>query len=200
MVLRQDVWAEGQALGDADRDEPVTLQPVEIELVGQCVYRMKPCAACGKAKTNPVHRKKGGTCVFKRRLGCATCGQPKSWVGHLGSPESFNAMAGRDPNIYRAAVDRWAEALAPLLAASGLPTGLGRVVAEGEVSFGDGADRDQGNYRVIVEKALGDALVRGGYLPSDTWARYEFGGLQRREERGVARTRLMLFPSVGAVV
>jgi hypothetical protein len=38
---------------------------------------------------------------------------------------------------------------------------------EGEVSFGDGRERDQGNHRVIVEKALGDALVRGGYLPDD---------------------------------
>jgi hypothetical protein len=172
-----------------------TMQPVEIEILGQCVYKMKPCGACGKAKSHPSHRKKGGTCVFQRRLGCATCGKPKSWAGHLGAPESFNAMAGRDPNVYRAAVDRWADALRPLLATSGLPTGLERVVVEGEVSFGDGRERDQGNHRVIVEKALGDALVRDGYLPADTWSRYEFGGLQRRDEPGVSRTRLLLFPS-----
>jgi hypothetical protein len=66
---------------------------------------------------------------------------------------------------------------------------------EGEVSFGDGRDRDQGNHRVIVEKAVvGDALVRGGFLPNDTWSRYEFGGLQWHDEPGVSRTRLLLFP------
>lgn len=177
-------------------DPPLEVgQPVEIVVLGECVYKAKPCGACGKAKTNPVHRKKGGTCVFARKLGCATCGRPKSWVGHLGAPESFNAMAGRDPAIYRAAIDRWSEALAPLLASSGLPTGLNRVVVEGEVSFGDNTERDQGNHRVIVEKALGDALVRHGYLKADTWSRYEFGGLQRRDEPGVSRTRLLLFPS-----
>lgn len=168
---------------------------VEIVVLGECVYKARPCGRCGMAKSHKSHRKEGGSCVFQRRLGCATCGRAKSWTGHLGAPESFNAMAGRDPNVYRDAVKRWAEKLAPLLADSGLPTGLGRVVVEGEVSFGDNAERDQGNYRVIVEKALGDALVRGGYLSSDTWSRYEFGGLQRRDEPGVSRTRLLLFPS-----
>lgn len=171
------------------------LEPVEVTILGQCVYKAKPCGLCGKAKSHPSHRKKDGTCPFRRRLGCATCGQAKSWAGHLGAPESFNAMAGRDPNIYRAAVDRWAEALGPLLDASGLPRPLRRVTVEGEVSFGDGRERDQGNYRVIVEKALGDALVRGGFLLADTWSRYEFGGLQREDEPGVSRTRLMLFPT-----
>jgi hypothetical protein len=171
------------------------LQPVELEILGQCTYKAKPCGLCGKARTNAVHNKKRGTCPFRRQLGCATCGKAKSWAGHLGAPESFNVIAGRNPQIYRAAVERWAEALGPLLTQSGLPRGLGKVVAEGEVSFGDEHDRDQGNFRVIVEKALGDALVRGGYLQSDTWSRYEFGGLQRREEPGVRRTRLMLFPS-----
>lgn len=181
---------------------PITIlhgqvEPVEITITGQCTYKRKPCGRCGKAKTNPVHRApgKGGTCEFQRKLGCASCGQAKAWVGHLGAPESFNVFAGRDPNVYRAAIDRWSEALGPLLDGSGLPRGLARVVAEGEVSFGDETERDQGNYRVIVEKALGDALVRGGFLPKDTWAFYEFGGLQRRDERGVSRTRLILFPS-----
>lgn len=171
------------------------LDPVEIVVLGECVYKSKPCGRCGKAKTHKSHRKTDGTCVFQRRIGCATCNRPKAWVGHLGAPESFNAMAGRNPEIYREAVKRWAEALAPLLADSGLPTGLHRVVVEGEVSFGDNVERDQGNHRVIVEKALGDALVRGGYLSNDTWSRYEFGGLQRVDESGVSRTRLILFPS-----
>jgi hypothetical protein len=175
----------------------------EITILGQCVYKMKPCGRCGRAKSHSSHRKKGGTCPFQRRLGCATCGQPKSWAGHLGAPESFNAMAGRDPNIYRAAVDRWADALGPLLVSSGLPMGLGRIVVEGEVSFGDGRDRDQGNHRVIVEKAVGDALVRGGYLPNDTWSRYRERrwrgrGLRRSIHQRAARHGHPVHPSDGA--
>ena len=37
--------------------------------------------------------------------------------------------------------------------------------------------RDSGNYRVMLEKALGDALVEGGWLPDDTPEHYEFGGV-----------------------
>ncbi len=62
------------------------------------------------------------------------------------------------------------------------------------MSFGDNAERDQGNYRVIVEKALGDALVRHGYLSKDTWSRYEFGGLQAVHTPGRSWLRLMIFP------
>jgi hypothetical protein len=63
--------------------------------------------------------------------------------------------------------------------------------------FPDRRRRDQGNHRFIVEKALGDALVAGGWLPDDTWEHYEFGGLAMRVERGESWTRLMLFPSGG---
>jgi hypothetical protein len=34
-----------------------------------------------------------------------------------------------------------------------------------------------------------------GYLENDAWARYEFGNLKYRYEKGVAYTKLMLFPS-----
>lgn len=176
--------------------ERYELEPVLIEITAECIYKPKPCGACGRGKGHPSHRRKGGTCVFVRRIGCATCGKPKNWSGHVGPPESFNAMAGRNPEVYRGAVRQWATVLGPLLRASDLPMGLGRVVVEGVVSFGDDHDRDQGNHRVIIEKALGDALVRGGYLVADTWKRYEFGDLQRADEPGVGRTRLMLFPTL----
>jgi hypothetical protein len=46
----------------------------------------------------------------------------------------------------------------------------------------------------MVEKAMGDALTTGGYLEDDDWSRYEFGGLAYRYEKGVSRTRLLVFP------
>ncbi len=175
------------------------LEPVAIEIVRVCHFVMKPCGLCGKPKSNTIHRKKNveegkSFCAFGRKLGCATCGLPKGHADHRGAPDSFNVMAGRDPNVYRRIIENWAPVLTAALAVSGLPKGLAGVVVEGEVSFGDNTDRDQGNHRVMIEKALGDALVRGGWLESDTWTRYEFGGLQRREERKINRTRLMLFP------
>lgn len=175
---------------------PAALEPVELEIERACHFKRKPCGTCGKPKSNPVHRKaeNGGTCVFKRRLNCATCGQAKSHADHLGAPESFNAMAGRDPNVYRQVIANWAPVLTRALEVSGLPKGLAGVMVEGEVSFGDGVSRDAGNHRTMIEKVLGDALVRGGWLEDDDWGRFEFGNLTRREERGMNRTRLVLFP------
>jgi hypothetical protein len=37
--------------------------------------------------------------------------------------------------------------------------------------------------------------VEGGWLADDDWARFEFGGLAASYEKGVSRTRLLLFPS-----
>lgn len=170
------------------------LVPVELEIVRVCAFKAKTCGRCGKPKSNPVHRKKGGTCVFQRRNGCVHCGKAKSHADHYGAPDSWNAMLGRDPQVYRQMVDTWAEVLRPRLEASGLPKGLGRLMVEGECSFGDGRKRDQGNHRGPLEKAVADAAVRGGYLIDDEWSRFEFGNLVRREDGG-NWTRLMLFPA-----
>lgn len=171
------------------------LEPVELVHTRVCHAKRKPCALCGKPKTNAVHKAKGGSCPFKRQVGCANCGKALADPDHLGAPESFNVFASGAWRPYQDAKKRWHEVLGPLLEASGLPKGLGHILAEGEVSFGDAQERDQGNYRVVIEKALGDTLVELGFLPDDTWARYEFGGLARRETKGVSRLRLMIFPS-----
>lgn len=175
------------------------LEPVELVIEQRCHFKAKPCGTCGKPRSNTVHRKKNVEegkpfCAFKRRNGCDRCGQAKGHADHVGAPESFNVMAGRDPNVYRSIIDKWAPVLREALEASGLPKGLAGVMVEGEVSFGDRVERDAGNHRVMIEKALGDVLTRGGWLESDTWERYEFGGLQRRDEPGVSRTRIMIFP------
>lgn len=164
-----------------------------------CHYKAKPCKTCGRPRSNPIHRQKNVEegkpyCAFRRQLGCARCGEPKSSTDHLGAPESFNVFAGRDPNVYRTIIGRWSAALEPLLEASGLPRPLDAVKASGTATFPDVSDRDQGNYRVIVEKALGDALVKGGWLTSDDWTRYEFGDLSYAYEPGVSQTVLVVGP------
>lgn len=171
------------------------VEPVLIEWTQRCAFKAKPCALCGKPKGSKVHTpRKTATCAFKRQNGCASCGKARKDPGHFGAPETFNAFAGRDPMIYRSQLAAMEEMLSPLLAVSGLPKGLAYVLVEGEVSFGDERERDQGNHRVLLEKALGDVLEADGYLPSDSWEHYEFGGFQRQETPGVSAVRLMLFP------
>lgn len=179
------------------------VDPVELSIEQVCHWKAKPCGECGKAKTNPVHRspEKGvpPACVFKRKLGCANCGKPKNDVDHLGAPESFNLFASSSWSVYQTAKQRWAAALVPLLEETGLPKGLGHVSVEAVATFPVPAERDQGNFRAIIEKALGDVLEEEGYLPADSWDHYEFGGLQQEVVPGVSRTRLMLFPRAPAV-
>jgi hypothetical protein len=156
------------------------VEPVTIHHERRCHFKRKP--------DDP------GT--GKKRLGCDRCGQSKAHPDHLGAPESFNVFASSGWSVYQQAKKRWASVLTLALRESGLPRDLDRIVVEGEATFPDKAKRDQGNYRVIIEKALGDVLVSGGWLEDDSWDRYEFGNLTKRYEKGVSATRLTLFPMV----
>lgn len=165
------------------------LQPVELVVVRDHGYKSKG----------------------PRTRGCAICGRAKSDRGHMGAPPSLRVLGSGNEFEYQALKKAWQQLLAELLDQSGLPRGLGRVLAEGECTFPDRIRRDQGNHRFMVEKALGDALVSGspppdrggrtagppvagGWLTDDDWTRYEFGGLAHRYEKGVHRLRLELFP------
>jgi len=59
-----------------------------------------------------------------------------------------------------------------------VPRGLSCVNARATLQFKQRRRRDEGNFRVILEKALGDALVEGGWLKDDTAEQYRFGGLE----------------------
>ena len=173
------------------------VEPVMIEQVRECEFKAKPCGLCGLPKSNRTHTpKRTAECPFKRQNGCASCGRNKGDRAHFGEPPSFNYFSASHltGNLLAGSKQAWQAILLDLLRGSDLPTGLERVLVEGEVTFPTAAKRDQGNFRVIIEKAMGDALQQGGYLPDDDWSRYEFGNLQRRVVRGVSATRLMIFP------
>lgn len=160
-------------------EAPVRLEPVLLEHVRVCHFKKKPDAD------------------GHRRLGCARCQRPKHDPSHMGAPPSMNTFArSGDGFVYMNLKERWSALLRPLLDASGLPKGLAHVLVEGEATFPDRGRRDQGNYRVLIEKALGDVLVAGGWLPDDTWDHYEFGNLSRSHQPGVSATRLVLFPTL----
>jgi hypothetical protein len=154
------------------------LEPVLLEIIRGCHFKAKPNSAAGG-----------------RRLGCARCGRSKRDDVHYGAPKSINVFGSGNPKVYWQEKMRWQELLTAQLEGSGLLRPLARVMVEGEAVFPDRIKRDQGNHRVIVEKALGDALVVGGWLEDDDWSRYEFGNLFAAYEHGVSATRLTLFPT-----
>lgn len=139
-------------------------------------------------------------CHFKKKpekqRGCARCGKAKKHRDHLGTSISLNVFgSGANRFTYQNAKAQWEEVFRELLEVAGLPKGLGRIVVEATMCFPDRAARDQGNFRFIVEKALGDCLVEHGWLYDDDWSRYEFGNLAYRYEKGRAFTELIVFPA-----
>ncbi len=167
---------------------PVLAEPVEIEVVRDHAFK--------KRKPDPV--------TGKRRIGCDVCGRGRNAREHMGAPPSMNSgNHSMQPMAYQALKHAWQDLFAELLDASGLPRGLESVSVEGLVGFPTLAVRDGGNFRWMIEKALGDALVSGsakvagGWIEDDCFfpvCRYEFGGLQAQHSPGRSWLRLMVFP------
>jgi hypothetical protein len=131
----------------------------------------------------------------QKRPRCAVCERGKGNIAHFGTPKSLNVFASsRNEFTYLRAKQMWEERIVELLRDAQLEP-AGRFLVEGEMCFPDKIRRDQGNYRFIIEKAMGDALTSEGYLEDDDWSRYEFGNLTYRYEKGVSCTRLVLFPA-----
>lgn len=154
------------------------LEPVLIEHVRVCHFKAKPDVDGHK------------------RLGCERCGRAKHDPCHYGAPSSLNVFGSGNPRHYWQVKQRWERILRPLLEAVDLPRPMASVMVEGEATFPDRTKRDQGNHRVVIEKAMGDVLVTGGWLEGDDWERYSFGNLEQRYVKGESATRLYLFPSV----
>lgn len=160
--------------------EGTPVEPVTIRHVRDHRFKKKPVPE-GKEKPSP---------------GCAVCNAGKTRMVHVGSPPSLNAGgSGGNHFIYQAQKGGWEEVILERLAETTLPRGLARVHATGLICFDRRGRRDQGNFRVLIEKALGDALVRGGYLRDDDWDHYEFGDLRMTSEKGVAWTEFEIVGS-----
>ena len=111
------------------------------------------------------------------------------WIG--ATPPSLNVIAGRGSRFaFTNAKKQWERDLGILLMAERLPRGLARVEASAVLTFSTRRRRDTGNYRALLEKALGDCLTAGGWLPDDTPEHYDFGALTFAE--GAARTTVEL--------
>lgn len=119
-------------------------------------------------------------------------------ITHNDVPPSLNQLGSGNRFKFWRTKKRWQEILTAALTHAELPRGLGRVTVEGEFTFPTRHRRDEGNYRFFVEKALGDALTAGGWLPDDDSTRYSFGAVLFVHEPGVREIRLTLFPEMAA--
>ena len=70
---------------------------------------------------------------------------------------------------------RWEGCWGMLLIHHKVPRGMSRVRIEAALEFADNRRRDVENYRPDLAKALGDALVKGGWLPDDTQEFFDLG-------------------------
>lgn len=96
-----------------------------------------------------------------------------------GTPPSFNAVGLHSHWTQGRRHKRdWQERCEIALMEQRVPRGLKLVEASAKLSFRVNRRRDEGNFRVILEKALGDALVNGRWLPDDTPEHYRFGAVE----------------------
>lgn len=113
------------------------------------------------------------------------------------TPKSLNSTGarggdGRVPWAYIKEKQRWEGNFQIRLLTEKVPRHLKRVEASAVLTFPSKRRRDEGNFRFMLEKALGDTLVGGGWLEDDTPDGYSFGRLTFAEERGPAMTVVRL--------
>lgn len=108
-----------------------------------------------------------------------------------GTPPSFNAIGYRSHwAVGRRHKQQWQQFLSIALMEQRVPRGLKAVSVTAEIRFKQRRRRDEGNFRVILEKAFGDALVEGGWLPDDTGDEYHFGAVRLTAPADVPETLL----------
>jgi hypothetical protein len=166
--------------------EPMGREPVQIVIEQDHPYAKKP--------NDPE--------TGAKRIGCATCNRAKLHPDHLGAPPSMNEGGGggaMDWRKYQGIKKAWMAVLAAKLAEECAGERWHAVTVECRIGFPTRTKRDEGNVRWMVEKALGDALVQGGWLEDDCIypvRRYSFGGVEAVHTPGASSVRLILFPTL----
>lgn len=95
-----------------------------------------------------------------------------------GTPPSYNVTAHAHWWKVRCHKQQWQQFCGIALMEQAVPRGLEVVSASAELHFKQRRRRDEDNFKVVISKALGDALVEGGWLDDDTADRFSFGAVQ----------------------
>jgi hypothetical protein len=86
----------------------------------------------------------------------------------------------------------WEGILMVMLLQAKVPKELAWVHASMELRFPSRRTRDEGNFRMLIEKALGDTLQQGGYLPDDGPQHYRFTEVTFDPEKGPKQMTIRL--------
>lgn len=107
-------------------------------------------------------------------------------------PPSLNRVGARsDWRTFRRHKKAWERDVWLLLRADrGLKPMVPPVFVQAWLRFPKMRKRDEGNYRSILEKAVGDALQLGGYIPDDDPENYRFIAVTFEPRPGTHRTIL----------
>lgn len=107
-------------------------------------------------------------------------------------PPSMNVIGGHSNwTKYRWQKNKWENIVLIELAMSKLGKPLRIPVwVTAQLRFPTNRRRDEGNYRMMLEKVCGDALVGGDWIPDDTPEYYRFGEVTFSDERGASQTIL----------
>lgn len=100
------------------------------------------------------------------------------------SLNKFGSVGGGTPWPYIRAKQKWEGMFSIALMQQAVPRGLARVIASATLTFKQKRRRDEGNFRFLLEKALGDTLTGGGWLADDTPDAFRFDRVTFNEERG----------------
>lgn len=133
----------------------------------------------------------------KKQKGCAVCNGRQRAREHLFPPSLNDGGSGMDRMQFYELKKAWQALMLELLRASPLATGQDALSVDCLLGFPTQQARDGGNYRWLVEKALGDALIEGGYLEDDCFYpmdRYSFGDIQGTWSKGRSWLLLRVSP------
>lgn len=110
-------------------------------------------------------------------------------------PPSLNAMKlgsrGAHMKFYRHKKE-WEGLFQITLLEVRVPKGLTKVKATASLRFPQKRKRDEGNFRFMLEKALGDVLQSAGHLADDTPDEFNFEALTFEAATGTPRTTIVL--------
>ncbi len=95
-----------------------------------------------------------------------------------GTPPSYNRTAHAHWSKVRKVKQEWQGFCETALMVARVPRNLEFVEASAKIYFKQRRRRDEGNFRVVLEKVLGDGLVRGKWLPDDVPEHYRFGAVE----------------------
>lgn len=107
-------------------------------------------------------------------------------------PPSLNRNGRSHPMVQYRIKRRLENDFGVLMMEAQLPRRLELVEARAKLRFPVRRKRDEGNFRWLLEKALGDALMATGRLEDDTPDHYRFFAVQFDEEIGPKRTIIVL--------